>query len=131
MNRLLDGLDGALARCSAASDMGGFLDIVADFSIYGGFLVALAFAVPGARVALVVLIFAYYVSGTALLALSSIEERRAVTDSTIALSVFEAVWQREQRQCWSIARSVCFPASVFLSCGSSPWRSLSLPLNGS
>ena len=76
MNRLLDGLDGALARCLVVSDLGGFVDIVADFSIYGGFLVALAFAVPGARVALVVLFFAYYVSGTALLALSSIEERR-------------------------------------------------------
>ena len=60
MNRLLDRLDGALARSSVVSDLGGFVDIVADFSIYGGFLMPLAFAVPGARVAVVVIGFVLY-----------------------------------------------------------------------
>lgn len=76
LNRVLDGLDGPVARARGATDLGGFLDIVADFSVYAGFVVAVAVAVPGARVASVALLCAYYVSGTAFLALSSLLERR-------------------------------------------------------
>jgi phosphatidylglycerophosphate synthase len=75
-NRLLDGLDGPVARAGAATDAGGFLDIVADFSIYAGIILGLAVAVPGARLACVALLTAYYISGTAFLALSSLAERR-------------------------------------------------------
>jgi phosphatidylglycerophosphate synthase len=75
-NRLLDGLDGPVARRRGATDLGGFLDIVADFSIYAGFVVAVAVAVPEARLGCVALLSAYYVSGTAFLALSSLVERR-------------------------------------------------------
>jgi phosphatidylglycerophosphate synthase len=75
-NRLLDGLDGPVARVRGATERGGYLDVVADFSVYGGFVVGVAIAVPGARLACTVLLCAYYVSGTALLALSSLQERR-------------------------------------------------------
>ncbi len=76
LNRVLDGLDGPVARRSGATDLGGFLDIVADFSIYGGFVIAMGIAVPDARLACLVLLGTYYVSGTAFLALSSVLERR-------------------------------------------------------
>jgi phosphatidylglycerophosphate synthase len=76
VNRLLDGLDGAVAAVTGATDLGGFLDIVADFSIYGGFIVAVAVAEPDARLACVALLTSYYLSGTAFLALSSLLERR-------------------------------------------------------
>ncbi len=75
-NRLLDGLDGPVARAGTPTDAGGFLDIVADFSIYAGIILGLAVAVPGARLACVALLTAYYISGTAFLALSSLAERR-------------------------------------------------------
>jgi phosphatidylglycerophosphate synthase len=78
-NRVLDGLDGPLARARGATELGGYLDIVADFSVYGGFVLGLAVAEPRARFACVVLLVAYYVSGTAFLALSSLMERRRVT----------------------------------------------------
>lgn len=76
LNRLLDGLDGPVARRRGATELGGFLDIVADFTIYGGFVIAVGLARPDARLACLVLLGAYYVSGTAFLALSSILERR-------------------------------------------------------
>lgn len=76
-NRLLDGLDGPVARLGSPTERGGFLDIVADFSVYGGFVVGVAIAVPAARLACVALLAAYYLSGTALLALSSLAERLA------------------------------------------------------
>jgi phosphatidylglycerophosphate synthase len=75
-NRLLDGLDGPIARLSGATDRGGFLDIVADFTVYGGFVVGIGVAVPDARLAAVVLLGTYYVSGVAFLAWSSAAERR-------------------------------------------------------
>jgi phosphatidylglycerophosphate synthase len=78
LNRVLDGLDGPVARQRGATDLGGFLDIVADFSVYAGFVLALAIAEPQARLACVALLTAYYVSGTAFLALSSISARRGV-----------------------------------------------------
>jgi phosphatidylglycerophosphate synthase len=76
-NRLLDGLDGPTARAAGrATEAGGFLDIVADFSVYAGIILGLAVAIPGARLACVALLTAYYISGTAFLALSSLAERR-------------------------------------------------------
>jgi len=75
-NRLLDGLDGPTARAGSPTDAGGFLDIVADFSVYAGIILGLPVAVPGARLACVALLTAYYISGTAFLALSSLAERR-------------------------------------------------------
>lgn len=76
-NRLLDGLDGEVARMRGeASEFGSFLDIAADFFMYGGFLVALAIQHEGgARLALTILFFAYYLNGTIFLALSSVLER--------------------------------------------------------
>jgi phosphatidylglycerophosphate synthase len=76
-NRLLDGLDGATARAAGrATEAGGFLDIVADFSVYAGIVLGLAVALPAARLACVAMLTAYYISGTAFLALSSLAERR-------------------------------------------------------
>lgn len=75
VNRALDGLDGPVARASAATDRGAFLDVVADFSVYGGFVVAVAFAEADARLACALLLGTYYASGTAFLALSSLRER--------------------------------------------------------
>jgi phosphatidylglycerophosphate synthase len=75
-NRLLDGLDGEVARTrDEESEFGSFLDIAADFFMYGGFLVALAVQHEDARIALVVLFFAYYLNGCVFLALSSVLER--------------------------------------------------------
>ncbi len=76
LNRLLDGLDGELARTrQESSDLGTFVDLVADFFVYGGLLVALAVQHPEARLALVVLMFAYYLNGSAFLVLSQLLHR--------------------------------------------------------
>ena len=81
LNRLLDGLDGAIARRRGATDFGAYLDVVADFSIYSGFIVALAIARPEARVASAVLLGAYYLSGVALLGGAALLDRHNVVRS--------------------------------------------------
>ena len=75
LNRVIDGIDGAVARRGGATDRGGYLDLMADFSIYSGFVVAVALATPAARLASVVLLFTYYLSGAALLAASGLLDR--------------------------------------------------------
>lgn len=76
LNRLLDGLDGEVARLRGeTSEFGAFFDIVADFFVYGGFLVALAIQHPESRLPLMVLFLAYYLNGTVFLALSGILEK--------------------------------------------------------
>lgn len=75
-NRLADGLDGEVARLrEEPSEYGAFLDIAADFFMYGGLLVALAVQHPEARLALAALFFAYYLNGAFFLALSGILEK--------------------------------------------------------
>jgi phosphatidylglycerophosphate synthase len=46
LNRVLDGLDGAVARATEPTDAGGYLDIVADYVFYGGIPLAFAIADP-------------------------------------------------------------------------------------
>lgn len=76
-NRTLDGLDGALARRQGtASDLGGFLDFLADFVVYGGFVCAVAIAVPEARLACAFLLAAYLLNNVALLSFASLAEKR-------------------------------------------------------
>jgi phosphatidylglycerophosphate synthase len=76
-NRAFDGLDGPVARAGTGpTETGALLDIVADFSVYGGFVVAVGIAEPPARLACLALLLAYYTSGSAFLALSSLRERR-------------------------------------------------------
>ncbi len=71
-SRVVDGLDGAVARLGNPTRLGGFLDIVSDFTVYGAFVVGVAVARPEARLAATVLLCTYYVSGAAFLAWSSL-----------------------------------------------------------
>ena len=86
VSRVIDGVDGALARrrradgrLSGDSQAGGFLDITADFLVYGASVLGVAlgatvaFDAPWQPFAAVLL--AYYVNGAAFLAFSSIAER--------------------------------------------------------
>ena len=86
ISRIVDGVDGALARRRRAdgrvtsdNQAGGFLDITADFIVYGATVVGVAvgsaagFGAPWWPFLLVLLV--YYVNGTAFLAFSSIAER--------------------------------------------------------
>lgn len=85
-SRLLDGLDGPLARRRApdgeGSPAGGFLDITADFVVYGSTVVGVALGTwqsgsdgLSAWLPFAAVLLAYYVNGTAFLAFSSIAER--------------------------------------------------------
>lgn len=82
LNRLLDGLDGTLARLSTPTDRGGFLDIVLDFIFYSAIPIAFAIANPADNaLAAAFLIYAFIGTGCSFLAFATIAAKRQM-DST-------------------------------------------------
>ena len=82
VNRLLDGLDGAVARATTRTDRGGFLDIVLDFVTYGAVPLAFALRDPAANaLAAAVLLFAFYVNGASFLAFAAVAAKRGLESS--------------------------------------------------
>jgi len=77
LNRLLDGLDGTLARLGTPTDKGGFLDIVLDFLFYAAIPLGFALSNPEHNaLAASVLIYAFIGTGCSFLAFAIIAERR-------------------------------------------------------
>ena len=79
-SRLADGLDGAVARHSRTTDLGGYLDIVSDFTFYGAIPLGFVFANPAANaVAGSVLLLSFYVNGSSFLAFAIMAEKQGLT----------------------------------------------------
>ena len=80
LNRVLDGLDGMVARAHARqSDFGGYLDIVLDFVVYAAVPIGLYLGHPSGvnAIGLIVLLSAFYVNAASWIYLSAILEKRA------------------------------------------------------
>jgi phosphatidylglycerophosphate synthase len=80
LNRLADGLDGAVARLTTPTDRGAFLDIALDFVFYAAFPLGFIAADPAANgLPGAVLLASFILTGTSFLAFSVIAERRGLT----------------------------------------------------
>jgi len=79
VSRCADGLDGAVARLTAPTDRGAFLDIVLDFIFYAGVPLAFAFADPDANaLAAAVLIASFIGTGASFLAFAAAAAKRGL-----------------------------------------------------
>jgi phosphatidylglycerophosphate synthase len=82
--RAADGLDGAVARQTAPTDRGAFLDIVADFLFYASVPLAFALADPGSNaLAAAVLLAAFIGTGSSFLAFAVLAERRGLSNARL------------------------------------------------
>jgi phosphatidylglycerophosphate synthase len=80
LNRLFDGLDGAIARQRGPSDLGGFFDIVLDFIVYSGIPFAFALADPVANgLPAAFLVFSFVGTGTSFLAFAIMAAKRGLS----------------------------------------------------
>jgi len=80
INRLADGLDGAVARLTQPTDRGAFLDIALDFVFYTAFPLGFVLANPEANaLAGAVLIASFVLSGTSFLSFAMIADRKGLT----------------------------------------------------
>lgn len=79
INRLLDGLDGTLARLTKPTDRGGFLDIVLDFLFYSAVPLGFALSNPAENaLPAAVLIYSFIGTGCSFLAFAIIAAKRGL-----------------------------------------------------
>ncbi|MBS3910671.1 MAG: CDP-alcohol phosphatidyltransferase family protein [Hydrogenophaga sp.] len=77
ISRLMDGLDGAVARATKPTHRGGFLDITLDFLFYAAIPLAFALADPAANaLPAAVLLAAFIGTGSSFLAFAAVAEKR-------------------------------------------------------
>lgn len=79
LNRLFDGLDGAIAReQDTQTDFGGYVDILLDFIVYAAVPLGVAFSTTNAthHVALGILLSVYYLNAASWMYLSALLEKR-------------------------------------------------------
>lgn len=75
-NRLLDGLDGAVARANGPTSLGGYFDIVADFAFYVSIPLAFGILHPANTQAALVLVASFVLTGVSFLAFAVIAAER-------------------------------------------------------
>lgn len=79
INRILDGVDGALARLTEPTDLGGYLDITLDFIFYAGVIFGFAVAEPNLNgLAASFLIFSFIGTGCSFLAYAIMAQKRGI-----------------------------------------------------
>lgn len=80
VNRIMDGLDGAVARQTTTTDLGGYLDIVGDFIFYGAVPFGFAVAAPEANaLPAAFLLLSFIGTGSSFLAYAVVAEKRKIT----------------------------------------------------
>ncbi len=77
-NRLMDGLDGAVARERGITDAGGYLDIVLDFIFYSAVIFGFALGHPDDGVWAAFLIFSFVGTGSSFLAFAIFAARHGL-----------------------------------------------------
>ena len=82
VNRLLDGLDGAVARATRPTDFGGYLDIVCDYVFYLAVPLGFGFAASQHLPYALVLVATFTLTGVSFLAFATLAARRGVETTT-------------------------------------------------
>ena len=107
-NRVLDGLDGAVARARGPSDLGGYFDIVADFAFYVS--VPLGFGILSAANTLpaLVLVASFVLTGVSFLAFAVIAGKRgAETEAHGKKSFFYSTGLAEGAETIAVFIAMC------------------------
>lgn len=82
LNRLMDGLDGAVARVQEPTDLGGYLDITLDFIFYSAVIFGFALANPTENaLAASFVIFSFMGTGSSFLAFAIMAGKTAYRKS--------------------------------------------------
>ncbi|HAX92225.1 MAG TPA: CDP-alcohol phosphatidyltransferase [Rhodospirillaceae bacterium] len=79
VSRLMDGLDGTVARLSQPTDLGGFYDIVSDFIFYSGIAFFFAVGRPEFALSAAFLVFSFVGTGSSFLAYAILAAKNAKT----------------------------------------------------
>jgi phosphatidylglycerophosphate synthase len=81
LNRIVDGLDGAVARINGPTELGGYLDTICDYIFYIAIPVAFGFIDPVNHIPALLLVASFTLTAVSFLAFAAIAARRARDDS--------------------------------------------------
>jgi phosphatidylglycerophosphate synthase len=81
-NRIVDGLDGAVARATRLTDTGGYLDSVCDYVFYAAVPLAFAWQSPGANaLPAAALLASFLLTAASFLGFATLAAKRGLTSS--------------------------------------------------
>lgn len=113
-NRLLDGLDGAVARARGPSDLGGYFDIVADFAFYVAVPVGFGILAPANTLPALVLVASFVLTGVSFLAFAVIAGKRgASTEAHGKKSFFYSTGLAEGTETIAVFIAMCVMPAWF------------------
>jgi len=116
IGRLLDGLDGAVARATYKTDFGGYFDIFCDFVFYAAIPLAFVLRDPATNgVAGAFLLAAFYCNAASFLGYAIIaEKRRMTTTQQGEKSLYYAVGLLEGTETIAFFAFLCLVPSLFV-----------------
>ena len=82
LNRIFDGLDGAIARINGPTEIGGYLDTLCDYLFYLAVPVAFALSSPANQMPALLLVASFTLTAVSFLAFAAIAARRTREDDT-------------------------------------------------
>ena len=113
-NRLIDGLDGAVARATQPTPLGGYFDIVADFAFYVS--IPLGFGVLASHNTLpaLVLVASFVLTGVSFLAFAAVAaERGEATEAHGKKSFFYSTGLAEGAETIAVFIAMCLLPQYF------------------
>ncbi|MDO8884239.1 MAG: CDP-alcohol phosphatidyltransferase family protein [Pseudotabrizicola sp.] len=115
IGRVMDGLDGAVARATFKTDFGGYFDIFCDFVFYAAIPLAFVLRDPGQNaVAGAFLLAAFYINAASFLGYAIIAaKRRMSTTQQGEKSLYYAVGLLEGTETIAFFTLLCLVPSVF------------------
>ena len=111
-NRVLDGLDGAVARATAPTSLGGYFDIVADFAFYVSIPLGFGVMASANTLPALLLVASFVLTGVSFLAFAVIAaERGEATEAHGKKSFFYSTGLAEGTETIAVFIAMCvFPA---------------------
>jgi phosphatidylglycerophosphate synthase len=115
LNRVLDGLDGAVARLNGPTDRGAFLDIALDFVFYALVPVGFALSDPAQNaLPAVILVAAFVGTGSSFLAFAAVASKRGLsTDAFPTKGIYYLGGLTEGAETIAVFTAMCLMPHLF------------------
>ena len=88
LNRIVDGLDGAIARINGPTEFGGYLDTICDYIFYLAVPIAFGLIDPSNQLPALLLVGSFTLTAVSFLAFAAIAARRAPDDNAFGQKAF-------------------------------------------
>lgn len=115
LNRLIDGLDGAVARIHGPSDWGGYLDMLADYVFYLAVPLGFGFGHVANTPAALVLVASFTLTAVSFLVFAALAARHGRTESDHgAKSIFYSTGLAEGAETIAVFVAMCLWPAAFV-----------------